>query len=104
MPECPDCGRGIPDLQTRCKECYAARYTVPEKPGRSKSFRERLTRDNVIFFLAAFAFAFLEFRFDTRRWIPPFTGAYHTMPTKTAVLTACVFALLAFYWESGRRS
>jgi len=103
MAECPDCGCDLPDFQTLCKECYEARYTVLGQLRRSKSFRERLTRDNVIFFLATFAFAFLEFRFDTRSWLPPFTGTYHTMPTKTAVLTASVLASLAFYVESGRR-
>jgi len=103
MSQCPDCGCDLPGFQTLCEKCYEARYTVMGQPRRSKSFRERLTRDNVIFFLVTFVFVFLEFRFDTRRWVPPFTGTYHTMPTKTAALTASVLASLAFYVESGRR-
>jgi hypothetical protein len=104
MSQCPDCGCDLPDSQTLCKGCYEARYTLVGKPKRSKSFRERLTRRNVLFFLGMFAGGFLEFRFDTRSWVLPTGDPYHTMPTKTAVLTAFALASLVFYVESGRRS
>lgn len=106
MSRCPDCRRGLPDLQTLCKKCYEARYAEVGQPTRSKSFREKLTRPNVLFFLGVFAFGFLEFRFDTRDYFPfNIFGSYryHLMPTKTAALTAFVFASFAVWVESGRR-
>ena len=104
MSRCLDCGCDLPDSQALCKGCYEARYTFVGKPQRSKSFRERLTRRNVLFFLGIFALSFLEFRFDTRSWVLPTGDRYHTMPTETAALTAVALASLTFWVESGRRS
>ena len=76
------------------------------RPIRSKSFRERLTRPNLLLFLGTFTFGFLEFRFDTADYFPfnlVLHYRYHLMPTKTAVLTAFVLASIAFYVESSRR-
>jgi hypothetical protein len=67
-------------------------------PIRSKSFRERVTRFNVLLFLGAFAAGFLELRFDLF-----YHYRYHLMPTKTAAVTAFVLASIAFYVESSRR-
>lgn len=39
MPQCPDCGRDLPALQTLCSQCYEARYA---DVGRPKSFLESL--------------------------------------------------------------
>lgn len=65
MSRCPDCGCDLPNCQTLCQACYDARYSVIGQPKRSKSFRERLTRSNVLFFLGISALGLLEFRFDT---------------------------------------
>jgi hypothetical protein len=106
MSQCPDCGCDLPDSQTLCQACYDARYAAISQPRRSKSFRERLTRPNVLLFLGMFVVGLLEFRFDTRDYFP-FTlfGSYryHLMPTKTAALTAFVLASIAFYVESSRQ-
>jgi hypothetical protein len=102
MSRCPDCGCDLPDSQALCKGCYEARYTLVGQPKRPKSFRERLTRSNVLFFLGIFALGFLVFRFDA--WFLPRANRYHTMTTETAALTAVALASLAFWVESGRRS
>ena len=106
MSRCPDCRCALPDSQSLCKGCYEARYAEVGRPIRSKSFRERLKRPNVLLFLGTFTFGFLEFRFDTRDYFPFnlfWRYRYHLMPTKTAALTAFVLASIAFYVESSRR-
>ena len=106
MSRCPDCGCALPESQTLCNGCYDARYAEVGRPIRSKSFRERLTRPNLLLFLGTFTFGFLEFRFDTADYFPfnlVLHYRYHLMPTKTAVLTAFVLASIAFYVESSRR-
>jgi hypothetical protein len=106
MSRCPDCGCYLPDSQTLCKGCYDARYAEVDRPIRSKSFRERLTRSNVLLFPGTFTFGFLEFRFDTGDYSPCnlfWSYRYHLMPTKTAALTAFVLSSIAFYVESSRR-
>jgi hypothetical protein len=106
MSRCPDCGCYLPESETLCKACYDARYAEVGLPIRSKSFRERLTRFNVLLFLGTFAFGFLDFRFNTYDYFPFnrfLRYRYHLMPTNTAVLTAFVFASIAFYVESSRR-
>ena len=103
MCQCPDCGCNLPDFQALCKGCYEARYTLIGQPPRAKSFRERLTRSNVLFFLGIFALGFLEFRFNTSSWFLR-SGDRFLMTTETAALTAVVLASLAFWVESGRRS
>ena len=105
MSRCLDCGCELPDSQTLCTACYDARYALVGQPKRTKSFRERLTGRNVLLFLGMFGFGFFEFRFDTCDYFPFnlfLNYRYHLMPTKTAVLTAFVFASIAFYVESGR--
>jgi len=106
MSQCPDCGCSLPDSQTLCNGCYEARYAEVGRPRKSKSFRERLTRPNVLLFLGLLAFGFIEFRFNTGNYFPFnlfLQYRYHVMPTKTAALTAFVIASIAFYVESSRR-
>jgi hypothetical protein len=106
MSRCPACGCALPDSHTLCTGCYDARYAEVGRPTRSKSLRERLTRPNVLLFLGTFTFGFLEFRFNTYDYFPFnlfLRYRYHLMPTKTAALTAFVFASIAFYVESSKR-
>jgi uncharacterized membrane protein len=68
------------------------------RTGQPKTWREdlssRLTASNAIYFLGGFAFCFVAFR-------TAFFHAYdHSMPTKTAAITA---SLLALFWVMFRR-
>jgi len=74
---------------------------VVGQPGKSKSFRERLTRRNALLFLVIFAYAFLIPQLNSR--IAVFGYRYHVVPTKTALLVSFVLASIAFYVESSRQ-
>lgn len=102
MSRCPECGCALPGTETLCRECYSVSYALVGQPKRSKSFRERLTRRNVLFFLGIFAYGFLVCRFQISRFF--FVGHYYApMPTKLAILTAFVLSSFAFYVESSRQ-
>ena len=104
MSLCPDCGCDLPDSQTLCTGCYDARYAEVGLPIRSKSFRESLTRLNVLLVLGTFAFGFLEFRFNTYDYFPfnlLLGYRYHLMPTKTAdFVRARIICLLRGEWQA----
>jgi|SRR5271156_3457861 hypothetical protein len=101
MAQCSDCGCNLPNSQTLCKGCYDARYSRIGQPRKSKSFRERLTRQNVLGFLGLFVFGFLLFRVSGNTLVMGYRR--HVMPTTTALLVSFVLASIAFYVESSRQ-
>ena len=94
MPRCSSCNREIPGFQTLCQKCYDTEYARISHPRGPKTLRERLTRRSVLFALFIYAYSFVVFR------TAEFHLYTHPMPTKTAALSAVLFASLAFYVES----
>jgi hypothetical protein len=93
MSRCSNCECDLPDLQSICKKCYDEAYAEIGQPKRPKSFRESLTRHNLLVFLGVFIFGFLYSRM--RQYL-----SLYKMSTEASVLAALVIASIAFYVES----
>ena len=102
MPRCSDCHRDLPPgFQTLCQECYDAKYAQIGRPKRPKSFRERLTRRNVLLFLGTYAGVYLYLALRKTLDMNVFHLA-DPMPIKLMAMVALVMASIAFWVESGR--
>jgi hypothetical protein len=94
MPRCSSCHSEIPGFQTLCQKCYDTEYARISHRRGPKTLRERLTRRSALFAVFIYAYAFVVFR------TAEFHLNTHPMPTKTAALSALLFASFAFYLKS----
>lgn len=101
MSRCADCGVDLADSKTLCEKCFDASYAKLGHSIAQKSFRERLTWQNVLLFLGLFCYGFVRMRFPGEYLLS--TCRYYSISTKTSLVLAFFGASFAFFIASSRR-